>query len=123
MGKSSKTHFCKCSRDCKAVVKTAGKLYAHGHNPNGRNREVDRLRREMTADEYAKYSAKRREELGPYAAEKRLVKCQWCDFEDGVRAVQRHRAECEKSPRRSPEAWSDYIKARYRAKKSPPKAA
>lgn len=86
---------CKCSRNCTAEVLTKGRLYARGHNPATWNRSrLSEEARKMTAEEFAAYRVKLRNQFGPYATEKRLGRCPKCGHVDGVRGLMRHRKVC-----------------------------
>jgi hypothetical protein len=89
---------CKCSKACTAQVKMKGRKYARGHSPAFRQR--DRFAPEaktMSAVDYEAYKKKLREAHGPYASEKIIKPCpNGCGYEDGVRALQRHRKDCPK---------------------------
>ena len=86
---------CICSAGCKAIVKTAGKVYAKGHNPAfwNRERKVPQAK-EMTAEQYAAWQVSMRNKHGAYATEKKFSKCPHCSYVDGVRGLRRHKATC-----------------------------
>ena len=89
---------CQCKPGCKAKVKTADAIYAHGHNPAfwGRSR-LHPEAQTMTGAEYEAFKKRLKAEHGPYATAKKLTKClNGCGFCGGVREMRRHMAACVK---------------------------